>query len=339
MAFQIGYQLSCEEHRPNDLVRNAQKAEEHGFAFATISDHFHPWIDAQGQSPFVWSVIGGIARATERLGLGTWVTCPTTRLHPAVVAQAAATSAAMMPGRFFLGVGTGENLNEHIVGQGWPETEVRQARLEEAIAVIRLLWQGGNQSHHGRFFTVENARLYTLPEQAPPLLVAMGGPKSAEMAGRLGDGLIATDPEAELVRVFAAAGGRGKPRYGSVTVCWARDEKAARKTAHRIWPTAAMESSLSWELPLPQHFADAAKLVTEDAVAEAIVCGPDPEKYVTAIKKYVEAGFDHVAIHQVGPDQAGFFAFYAKELAPALMSLKPTPAAKASPRPQRHRAA
>jgi len=340
MPFQIGYQLSSEEHRPRDLVRYAQMAEAHGFAFATISDHFHPWIDAQGQSPFVWSVIGGIAHATERLGLGTWVTCPTTRVHPALVTQAAATSAAMMPGRFFLGVGTGENLNEHIVGQGWPETEVRQARLEEAIAVIRLLWQGGNQSHHGRYFTVENARLYTLPEQAPPLLVATGGPRSAELAGRLGDGLIATGPEAELVRAFDAAGGRGKPRYGSVTVCWARDEKSARKTAHRIWPTAAMESSLSWELPLPQHFEDAAKLVTEDAVAEEIVCGPDPEQYVAAIKEYVEAGFDRVVIHQVGPDQAGFFAFYAQELEPALKSLKSKPpSAKASPRKQRRQAA
>jgi coenzyme F420-dependent glucose-6-phosphate dehydrogenase len=323
MALQIGYQLSSEEHRPNDLVRYARMAEDHGFAFATISDHYHPWIDAQGQSPFVWSVIGAIAHATERLRLGTWVTCPTFRLHPAVVAQAAATSAAMMPGRFFFGVGTGENLNEHILGLGWPETEVRQARLEEAIEVIRLLWQGGNQSHHGPYFTVENARLYTLPEQAPPILLAAGGPRSAELAARIGDGLIATGPEADMVRAFDDAGGRSKPRYGSVTVCWARDLKTARKTAHRIWPTVAMESSLSWELPLPQHFEDVAKLVTEDAVAEEMVCGPDVEEYVDAIKEYVDAGFDHVVIHQVGPDQAGFFAFCDKELLPALKSLKP----------------
>jgi coenzyme F420-dependent glucose-6-phosphate dehydrogenase len=337
MTLQIGYQLSSEEHRPNDLVRYARMAEAHGFAFATISDHYHPWIDAQGQSPFVWSVIGAIAHATERLRLGTWVTCPTFRLHPAVVAQAAATSAAMMPGRFFLGVGTGENLNEHILGLGWPETEIRQARLEEAIEVIRLLWQGGNQSHHGPYFTVENARLYTLPEQAPPILLAAGGPRSAGLASRIGDGLIATGPEADMVRAFDAAGGRGKPRYGSVTVCWARDMKAARKTAHRIWPTVAMESSLSWELPLPQHFEDVAKLVTEDAVAEEMVCGPDVEEYVDAIKEYVDAGFDHVVIHQVGPDQAGFFAFYDKELLPALKSLKPP--ARASSGKSRRKAA
>ncbi|HET9490469.1 MAG TPA: TIGR03557 family F420-dependent LLM class oxidoreductase [Methylomirabilota bacterium] len=339
MPLQIGYQLSSEEHRPSDLVRYARLAEAHGFAFAAISDHFHPWIDAQGQSPFVWSVIGSIAQATDRLGVGTWVTCPTTRMHPAVVAHAAATSAAMMPGRFFLGLGTGENLNEHIVGQGWPETDIRQARLEEAIAVIRLLWQGGFQSHHGRFYTVENARLYTLPERPPPLLVAVGGPKSAELAGGLADGLIATDADAELVSAFDAAGGRDKPRYGSVTVCWARDAQSARKTAHRIWPTAAMESSLSWELPLPQHFEQAAKHVTEDAVAEVVVCGPDPEPYVTAIRKYVDAGFDHVVIHQVGPEQEGFFAFYKRELAPALGSLKPKRPAKAGSRPRTRRAA
>jgi G6PDH family F420-dependent oxidoreductase len=240
----------------------------------------------------------------------------------------------MMPGRFFLGLGTGENLNEHILGLGWPETEIRQARLEEAIEVIRLLWQGGNQSHHGPYFTVENARLYTLPEQAPPILLAAGGPRSAKLAAQIGDGLIATGPEADMVRAFDDEGGRGKPRYGSVTVCWARDMKTARKTAHRIWPTVAMESSLSWELPLPQHFEDVAKLVTEDAVADEMVCGPDVEAYVDAIKEYIDAGFDHVVIHQVGPDQAGFFAFCDKELLPALKSLKP-PARARSSKPRR----
>jgi coenzyme F420-dependent glucose-6-phosphate dehydrogenase len=333
MALQIGYQLSSEEHRPQDLVRYARMAEEHGFTFATISDHFHPWTDAQGQSPFVWTVIGAISQATRELELGTWVTCPTMRVHPAIIAQASATVAAMMPGRFFLGVGTGENLNEHIVAQGWPETEVRQARLEEAIAIIRLLWEGGNKSHHGRYFTVENARLYTLPEAPPPLLVAVGGPRSAELAGRVGDGLIATGPEAEAIREFNAAGGRGKPRYGSVTVCWAKDEAAARKTAHRIWPTAAMESSTSWELPLPQHFEDVAKLVTEDAVAETIVCGPQPERHLEAIAKYAEAGFDHVCVHQVGPDQEGFFRFYSREVLPRLGSLTGPAALRGSPRP------
>src|SRR2546427_1613441 len=191
---ELGYKLSSEEFGPRDLVRQARQAEEAGFTFALISDHFHPWVDKQGHSPFVWGVLGGVAQVTDRLRVGTGVTCPTVRIHPVIIAQAAATTAALMPGRFFLGVGTGENLNEHVVGQGWPETEVRQQRLEEAIEVIRLLWQGGNQSHRGCYFTVENARLYTLPDVLPPLLVAVGGMKSAQLAGRVGDGLIGTDP-------------------------------------------------------------------------------------------------------------------------------------------------
>ena len=209
----LGYKLSSEEQPAADLVRYAQMAQDTGFGFALISDHFHPWTDRQGQSPFVWSVLGAIAQATQRLVVGTAVTCPTMRIHPAIIAQAAATTATLMPGRFFLGVGTGENLNEHVVGQGWPETEVRQARLEEAIEIIRLLWKGGNQSYHGRYFTVENARLYSLPDSPPPLYVAVGGPRSADLAGRVGDGMIGTDPDASLLSAFDRAGGARKPRY------------------------------------------------------------------------------------------------------------------------------
>jgi coenzyme F420-dependent glucose-6-phosphate dehydrogenase len=319
---QIGYKLSSEEQRPGDLVRYAARAEDAGFAFALISDHYHPWIDTQGQSPFVWCVIGGIAEATEQLQLGTGVTCPTFRIHPAIVAQAAATAAAMMEGRFFLGVGSGENLNEHIVGQGWPEPDVRQERLVEAIEILRLLWKGGYQSHRGRHFTVENARLYTLPKTPPPIMVAVGGPKSAELAGRLGDGMVGTSPKKDTLRKFEAAGGRGKPRYAELTVCWAKDEKTARRTAHEIWPTAAMGSSLAWELALPKHFEEVAELVTEDAVAKEIVCGPDAGKHVDAIHKYVDAGYDHVCVHQVGPDQEGFIRFYEREILPQLTKAK-----------------
>jgi G6PDH family F420-dependent oxidoreductase len=314
----IGYKLSSEEHGPADLVRLAQMAEDAGFHFALISDHFHPWIDKQGQSPFVWSVIGAIAHATQRLVVGTAVTCPTMRIHPAIVAQAAATCAALMPGRFFLGVGTGENLNEHILGEGWPETEVRQERLEEAIQVIRLLWKGGNQSHHGRHYTVENARLYSLPDTPPPLLVAAGGPRTAEMAGRLGDGMIGTGPEASLFTAFERAGGARKPRYGEVTVCWAKDEAAAARVAREQWPTSAMESNLSWELPLPEHFESVAKLVTEEQVAASVTCGPDPERHLAAIRAYAKAGYDHVCVHQVGKDQKGFFQMYEEEVIPRL---------------------
>lgn len=317
-GIRLGYKLSSEEQGPRELVRLARLAEDAGFSFALISDHFHPWTDRQGQSPFVWSVIGAIAATTRRLELGTAVTCPTMRIHPALVAQAAATCALLMEGRFFLGLGTGENLNEHIVGQGWPETEVRQERLLEAVQVIRLLWEGENRSHRGRHFTVENARLYSRPATPPPLLLAVGGPASADFAGRLADGMIGTDPSRELVGRFDRAGGAGKPRYAELTVCWNRSEAAARRIACEVWPTAAMESSLSWELALPKHFEAVAELVTEDHVAESIVCGPDPERHRAAIAKYADAGYDHICIHQVGPDQAGFMRFYEREILPKL---------------------
>jgi G6PDH family F420-dependent oxidoreductase len=323
----LGYKLSSEEQSAPDLVRYAQLAEDTGFGFALISDHYHPWTDRQGQSPFVWSVLGAVAQATQRLVVGTSVTCPTVRIHPAVIAQAAATTATLMPGRFFLGVGTGENLNEHILGEGWPETEIRQARLEEAIEVIRLLWKGGNQSHHGRHFTVENARLYSLPATPPPLYVAVGGPRSAALAGRLGDGMIGTDPEKSTIAAFDRAGGRRKPRYAELTVCWARNEATARRIAREQWPTSAMESSLSWELPLPAHFEAVAQLVTEDQVAETITCGPDPGRHLAAIRKYAKAGYDHICVHQVGKEQKGFFEFYAEHVLPALKSgAAPSPA-------------
>ncbi|MGI9146978.1 MAG: TIGR03557 family F420-dependent LLM class oxidoreductase [Chloroflexota bacterium] len=312
----MGYALSCEEHAPLDLVRYAQAAEQAGFEFALISDHFHPWIDRQGQSPFVWTVIGAIAHATARLRLGTGVTCPTIRCHPAIIAQAAATSSAMMPGRFFLGVGSGENLNEHIVGQGWPSAPVRQAMLEEAIEIIRLLWRGGEQSFSGKHFTLDHARLYTLPAQLPPLYVAASGPQAAELAGRLGDGLITTHPDASVVEAFSSGGGRQKPSYGQVTVCWASDEAAARRTAYEWWPQAAVEGELSQELPLPRHFEQAVATVREEDVAKSVVCGPDPRQHCDAIQQFLDCGIEHVYVHQVGPDQTGFFEFYRQHVLP-----------------------
>lgn len=314
---EIGYKLSSEEHGPNELVRFATLAEEHGFGFAMISDHFHPWIDRQGQSPFVWCVIGAIAQATKRLRLGTAVTCPTVRVHPAIVAQAAATAATMLPGRFFLGVGTGENLNEHVVGAGWPETEVRQARLVEAIHVIRQLWQGGFQSHHGPFYTVENARIYTLPAQPPSLMVAVGGPKGVEIAAMHGDGLIGTEPDKKLLRDYRKKAGARKPCYGELTVCWGKDEDKARQTARERWPNQAMAASLSWELPLPAHFEAVAELVTEEAMSD-MVCGADPKQHLQALEEYADAGYDHICVHQVGPDQAAFMQFYKTEIFPRL---------------------
>jgi coenzyme F420-dependent glucose-6-phosphate dehydrogenase len=313
----LGYKLSSEEQTATDLISLAARAEESGFRFGMISDHFHPWIDKQGQAPFVWSIIGGISQVTRNLSIVTGVTCPTVRIHPAIIAQAAATSAVLLPGRFMLGVGTGENLNEHILGAAWPGAAVRREMLEEAITVMRALWSGDDTSHRGTYFTVENARIYSLPKEPPPIFVAASGEKAAELAGREGDGLVATSPNADTVKAFEKAGGTGKPRYAELTVCWAQDEATARKTAYEFWPNSAVTGELSQELPLPRHFEQAAQMVTEDDVAEAVTCGPDPEKHRAAIQKYIDAGFDHVAIHQIGPDQDGFLRFYEREILPA----------------------
>ena len=314
----LGYTLSCEEHRPNDLVRNARAAEEAGFAFATISDHFHPWTDRQGQSPFVWSVIGGVAQATQRLRLGTGVTCPLIRIHPAIVAQAAATSAVMMEGRFFLGVGTGEELNEHVTGARWPGPDARLEMLEEAIEVMRLLWEGGYRTHRGTHYTVEQARIFTLPDELVPIAVAASQPAAAQLAGRLGDALISVSPDEELVRAFDEAGGTGKPRYGQLHVCYAENEQQARQTAHELWPNAAMGGALGQELATTAHYEAVAELVREEDVAESVVCGPDPERHLEQIRAFEHAGFDHVFVHQIGPEQDGFLRFYSEQVLPRL---------------------
>ena len=315
---QIGYKLTSEEFSPRDLVRFARAAEEHGFSFASISDHYHPWTDRQGQSPFVWAVLGGIAQVTSKLVIGTGVTCPSFRIHPAIIAQAAATAASMLPGRFFLGVGTGENLNEHILGQGWPEIDVRQERLAEALQIIRALWQGGQQSYRGKYFAVENARIYSLPYQLPPIMIAAAGPKSAEVAGKLGDGLIATEPDQELAKKFREKAGQQKPCYGEVHVCFDPDERKAQQLAHEIWPVAGLPGQLFSELPLPSLFQKASELVSVEQVARLIPCGPDPEKHLNAIREYVKAGFDHIFIHQIGSGQEQFMNFYAREIFPRI---------------------
>jgi G6PDH family F420-dependent oxidoreductase len=317
----IGYALSSEEHGPRDLVRNARRAEEAGFSFALISDHFHPWIERH-PSPFVWGVLGAIAQATDKLIVGTGVTCPTVRIHPAIVAHAAATAADLMPGRFFLGVGTGENLNEHIFGDAWPEWDVRAEMLEEAVKVIRALWSGEVTSHRGRYYRVQNARLYSLPETLPPVRVAASGPRMAELAGRIGDGLIATSPDRELLEAYDTAGGRG-PKIGQLTVCWAKSEAEARRVAHEWWPTAALRGEVSQELPNPSQFTQLAEGVTEDQVAEVILCGPDATGHLEKIREFETAGFDHVYLHQVGPDQDGFLDWARREILPAVGATAP----------------
>ena len=315
---EFGYALSSEEHTPLRLIENAAKAEEHGFEFAMISDHFHPWTDSQGNSPFVWTVIGGIAHATKRIRLGTGVTCPTIRIHPAIVAHAAATCGALMGDRFLLGVGTGENLNEHILGDHWPAPDERLELLEEAIEVMRLLWQGGYQTHRGKHYTVENARLYTLPDEPVEIAVAAAKEQAAELAGRVGDAFVNTSPEREPIEAFERAGGKGKPKYGQLTVCWAASEDEGAKTVHEIWPNAGLGGDLSYELPLPRHFEQAAENVTPEDLKEKLPVGPDPERYLESIRELEEAGYTHVYLHQIGRDQDGFFRFWKSELASKL---------------------
>jgi coenzyme F420-dependent glucose-6-phosphate dehydrogenase len=314
----FGYKLSSEEHNAASLVRYARMAEDAGFEFAAISDHFHPWVDRQGNSPFVWGVLGAIAEATERLRVGTAVTCPTIRIHPALVAQAAATAERLMPGRFFLGLGSGENLNEHIFGDRWPPAAERQAMLAEAVEVIRKLWEGGVVSHEGAHYRVQEARIYSLPEEPPPIYLAASGKQAARLAGEVADGLIGLAPDGDLLKTFEHAGGVGKPKLAEINVCWARDEADAVKTTLEWWPNAAIGGELGQELPLPRHFEQAAEMVTEDDVREKLVVGPDPEPYLEVMRTYLDAGFDHVWLHQIGPNQEGFLEFAANEVLPKL---------------------
>jgi coenzyme F420-dependent glucose-6-phosphate dehydrogenase len=314
---ELGYAFSSEEHPPPDLVRHAVAAERAGFRFGLISDHFHPWIDEQGHSPFVWSVLGAIANATESFTIGTGVTCPTIRVHPAIVAQAVATCACLMPGRFFVGVGTGENLNEHILGDKWPAPDERLEMLEEAVQVLRTLWQGGMQTHRGKHYTVENARVYDLPDEPISIAVAAAQPLAAELAGRVGDALITVTADKEIVDKFKQVGGKG-PVYAQFHVCWHEDEQKARKLAHQLWPTAGLQGAASQELALPEHFEQAAANVSEDDIAESVVCGPDPERYLEKVEEFERAGATHVYVHQIGPDQDGFFDFAKRDLLPRL---------------------
>ncbi|RSN44266.1 LLM class F420-dependent oxidoreductase [Actinomadura sp. WAC 06369] len=311
----FGYFLSCEEHGPGELVRQARLAERAGFDALWISDHFHPWVQEQGQAPFVWTVIGAIAEATS-LPIGTAVTCPLVRTHPAVVAQAAATSAVLTGGRFFLGVGTGELLNEHIVDSRWPPAATRREMLEEAIEVMRRLFTGRLVTHRGEHYSVDTARLYTLPDEPPPIYVSGFGAKAATLAGRVGDGFMSMMPDPDLASAFRDAGGLGKPVQGGLKACWGADAGAALRTAHRLWASDYIPGEAGQLLPLPRQFEQLTGLVTEEMVAERVPCGPDPRVHARALREYVDAGYDDVFVQQIGPEQDGFFDFYAREVLP-----------------------
>src|SRR5215210_6431132 len=308
----IGCFLSSEECGPRELVERARRAEEAGFHALWISDHYHPWNNEQGHSPFVWSVIGGIA-ATTRLPVTTGVTCPTTRIHPAVVAHAAATSAVMLEGRFNLGVGSGEALNEHILGEHWPEADVRLEMLEEAVEVMRTLWDGGQRSHRGRHYTVENARLYDLPEQPPPVLVSGFGPKAIRLAARIGDGFCTTESDPDAIALYRSEGGRW-PVHAGTKICFMADEEEARRTAHRLWPNESLPGELAQVLPTPAHFEQASSLVTPDQIE--VPLGPDLEQHAAALQEYADAGVDELFVQQIGPDQDGFFDTWAADILP-----------------------
>jgi G6PDH family F420-dependent oxidoreductase len=311
----IGYFLSCEEFGPRELVRQARMAEEAGFDGLWISDHFHPWNDQQGHSGFVWSIIGAIAQATE-MRLTTAVTCPTIRTHPALIAQAAATSAVLLEERFTLGLGSGEALNEHILGDRWPHADERHEMLEEAVQVIRTLWQGGVQSHRGRHYRVENARIYDLPAQPPQIIISGFGPKATQLAARIGDGFCTVSPVKDAVDAFRRGGGAGKLVAGGMKACYAADEKRARATVHRLWPNEALPGELSQILPTPAHFEQACEIVSEEMATEDVPCGPDIERHVRAIRQYADAGFDELYVGQIGEEQEAFFEAYAREVLP-----------------------
>ncbi|GAA2412346.1 LLM class F420-dependent oxidoreductase [Streptomyces glaucosporus] len=320
-ATEYGYFLACEDHGPEALVEQARMAEEAGFTSLWISDHYHPWNDVQGHSPFVWSVIGAVSRVTS-LPVQTAVTCPTVRVHPAVVAQAAATSAVLLRGRFRLGVGTGEALNEHILGDPWPRASVRMEMLEEAVEVIRRLLTGEEVSHRGRYYTVENARLYDVPDEPVPIDVSGFGPAAIELAGRIADGFVTTMPDAEGLERFRRGGGeRGgrRPAFAGTKVCYTRDRDEAVRIVHRRWPNMFLPGELGQILPTPAHFEQASRLVTEETVASSgLPFGDDPEEHVRALRAFADAGFDVVHVNQIGPDLEGFFAFYRDEVLPRL---------------------
>jgi G6PDH family F420-dependent oxidoreductase len=313
----FGYFLSCEEFTPAELLEQARLARQAGFTHLAISDHYHPWNDEQGNSPFVWSVIGALSQVTD-LPVTTLVTCPTVRLHPAVTAQAAATSSVLTSGRFRLGVGTGEALNEHIVGGAWPPFSVRADMLAEAVEVMRQLFGGELTSHRGPHYTVDNARLYNPPTGELPVYVSGFGPKAAQLAARIGDGFVTTGPNAELVRRFRVAGGEGRPVLGGIKVCWDRDRDHAVRTVHRLWPNEVLPGELAQVLPTPRHFEQACELVTEKTVSDAVTCGDDLDEHLATLEPFVEARFDEVYVGQIGPNYRGFFDFYGRDVLPRL---------------------
>jgi G6PDH family F420-dependent oxidoreductase len=323
---QVGFKLFAELFPPKELVRQAVRAERIGFDFVEISDHFHPWLDQPqdgpraGHSGFAWSILGTIAACTERIELATGVTCPIMRYHPAIIAQAAATMAVLSDGRFTLGIGSGERLNEHITGEGWPGVRVRHQRLREALQIIRRLWSGGLQHFDGKYLTLDSARIYDLPERLPLIAVAASGPASARIAGELGDALFAVAPDPALTKRYAEAGGRG-PKYAEMSVAWARTEEVAIRAARKSARFMPLGPKVNADLPRPSSFEQVGELISEEELGRILAYGPDPAEYIRLAQTYVDAGFDRLSLINVGPDIDGFFDFAEEHLIDQIRSL------------------
>ncbi|MFE3458117.1 TIGR03557 family F420-dependent LLM class oxidoreductase [Nocardiopsis aegyptia] len=317
----VGYKLFAEGFGPREIVDQAVRAEEAGFDFVEVSDHFHPWLYSHGHSGFVWSMLAAVAERTERIQMATGVTCPTIRVHPAIVAQAAATTALLSEGRFVLGLGSGERLNEHVVGKGWPNASARQEMLREAIEIIRLLWSGGYHSYEGRHLALEDARVFDLPEEPPPVIVAAGGERSATMAAELGDGMFGTEPSRVLTGAYENDGGDG-PLYCEVPLAWAPDEASALDAARETFRFGLTGWKVMSELPNPVNFEAATALITRDHMRDELGFGPDPERHLAVIRQFAAAGYDHLCLVNSGPDPEGFFRFFEEELAEPVRALK-----------------
>jgi G6PDH family F420-dependent oxidoreductase len=318
----FGYTMMCEQSPPDQLVRDIQKAEAAGFDFSVISDHYQPWLAEQGHSGYAWSILGAAAQATERIGLMTYVTCPTLRYHPAIVAQKAATMQILSGNRFRLGLGAGENLNEHVVGKRWPAVGVRHEMLGEAVDIIGQLFEGGDINYRGRYFDVEQAKLWDLPEQRVPVGIAVSGEASCRLAGTKTELMIAVEPKGELVEMFERHGGQGKARVGQIALAYDPDRDAAIKRAHEQFRWFGLGWKVNADLPNPESFDAATQFVTPDQVAESLGCGPDVDEHVEKIKPFIEAGFTEVALVQIGADHQDQFIDWAeRELLPALRLL------------------
>jgi G6PDH family F420-dependent oxidoreductase len=316
----FGYSLLCEQRGPRELVSDAVGAEDAGFDFAVISDHYFPWLDSQGHAPNAWPVLGAVAAATERIPLMTYVTCPIMRYHPVVVAQKAATVALLAgEGRFCLGLGSGENLNEHVIGAGWPPVNVRHEMLGEAVEIIGELFAGGYVNRAGAHYRVDSAKLWDCPDHGVPIAVAVSGEQSVESFARVADAMIAVEPLPELVQRFDAAAGPSLPKIGQQPICWGPDRDEAINRAHDQFRWFAGGWKVNAELPGTAAFAAATQFVRPGDFAEAIACGPDVAAHVEAVRPFVDAGFTHVALVQVGGDiQPDYLTFAERELLPAL---------------------